>query len=139
VIVWDGQVLIGHVGDCRVYHQRGEQLTQVTRDQTVVERMLDLGTLTPAEAAHHPARNQVSQAIGKNKVVAPAGYRLTVVPGDCLIVASDGLHAHVDNTTLAAAIRKFGSSADTLANHLVALANQEGGSDNCTVVAVLGA
>jgi serine/threonine protein phosphatase PrpC len=135
--VLDGEVLIGHVGDCRAYHHRREQLTQVTKDQTLVERMLELGTLTPAEAAHHPARNQVSQAIGKNKTLAPASYRLSMIPGDCLILACDGLHAHVDDRMLAAAIRKNAASADILANHLVELTNQEGGSDNCTVVAML--
>jgi protein phosphatase len=138
VIVWDGQVLIGHVGDCRVYHQRADQLTQVTKDQTLVERMVELGTLTPEEAAAHPARNQVMQALGKARTVTPAAYRLTLAPGDCLVVASDGLHAHVDTRMLASAIRKTGYSADILANHLVELANQGGGTDNCTVVAVLG-
>ena len=137
-IICDGQVLIGHVGDCRVYHHHAEQLTQVTKDQTLVERMVELGTLTPAEAANHPQRNQVSQAIGKHKMVAPASYQTTMMPGDCLVVACDGLHAHVDNRMLAAAIRKTGYSADILATHLVELANQEGGSDNCTVVALLG-
>ncbi len=137
VLVLDGQVLVGHVGDCRVYHYHGEQLIQVTRDQTVVERMVELGRLTPAEAAVHPARNQVSQAIGKNKIVAPATYRATMAPGDCLLVASDGLHTHVDERMLAAAIRKTGYSAGILAHELVELANQEGGTDNCTVVALL--
>ena len=137
VIISDGQVVIGHVGDCRVYHQRAEQLKQVTRDQTLVERMVDLGTLTRAEAAYHPARNQVGQAVGKNKTLEPASYRLNLAPGDCLVIACDGLHAHVDENMLTAAIRKAGPSASSLANQLVELANREGGSDNCTVVAVL--
>jgi protein phosphatase len=137
-IVWDGEVLIGHVGDCRVYHQRGEQLNQVTKDQTLVERMVELGTLTREEADKHPERNQVSQAVGKVRVIQPASYRLDMAPGDCLVVATDGLHAHVDNRMLSATIRKTGYSADLLANQLVEMANQGGGSDNCTVVAVLG-
>jgi protein phosphatase len=136
-IVWDGQVLIGHVGDCRVYHHHAGQLTQVTKDQTLVERMVELGTLTKEEAANHPARNQVTQAMGKSQSVHPASYRLALVPGDCLVVASDGLHAHVDTRMLASAIRKTGYSADILANHLVELANQGGGTDNCTAVALL--
>jgi protein phosphatase len=137
-IIWDGQVLIGHIGDCRVYHQRGDQLTQVTRDQTLVARMVELGQLTAAEAAEHPDRNQVTQAVGKVRTVQPASYRLAMAAGDCLVVASDGLHAHVDNRMLATAIRKTSYSADLLAKNLVDLANQGGGSDNCTVVAVLG-
>ncbi len=137
-IIWDGQVLLGHIGDCRVYHQRGDQLTQVTKDQTLVARMVELGQLTAAEAVEHPDRNQVMQAVGKVRTVQPASYRLAMAPGDCLIVASDGLHAHVDNRMLATAIRKTGYSADLLAKNLVDMANQAGGSDNCTVVTVLG-
>jgi PPM family protein phosphatase len=137
-VVWDGQVLIGHVGDCRVYHQRGEELNQVTKDQTLVERMVELGQLTREEADNHPLRNQVTQALGKVRTIQPASYRLAMEPGDCLVVASDGLHAHVDERMLATAIRKTGYSADILAHHLVELADQGGGSDNCTVVAVLG-
>jgi protein phosphatase len=137
-VVWDGQVLIGHVGDVRVYHQHGGQLTQVTKDQTLVERMVELGRLSREEAAEHPDRNLVTQAVGKRRVIDPAPYRLAMAPGDCLVVATDGLHAHVDNRMLAAAIQKTSYSADLLANHLVELANQNGGTDNVTVVAVLG-
>jgi protein phosphatase len=136
-IVWDGEVLMGHVGDTRVYHHHGGQLTQVTKDQTLVQRMVELGTLTPEEAVNHPASNQVTQALGKHQTVTPASYRLRLAQGDCLVLASDGLHAHVDARMLSGAIRKTGYSADILANHLVELANQGGGTDNCTAVALL--
>ncbi len=65
VLVRDNQAFIGHVGDCRVYHHRGGRLTQVTRDQTLVARMVELGQISPQRALTHPARNEVSQAIGK--------------------------------------------------------------------------
>jgi protein phosphatase len=135
-LVWDGQVKIGHVGDCRVYHVRGDRLAQVTRDQTLVERMVELGQLTPKEALTHPARNEVTQAIGKYGDIAPASYELKLEPGDWLIVACDGLHAHVDSKMLLDAIRKASGPAWILAQSLVDLANQGGGSDNCTVVAL---
>src|SRR5262249_23300713 len=54
VLIWDWQVKIGHIGDCRVYHQRADKLTQVTRDQTLVERMVELGQLTRQQALTHP-------------------------------------------------------------------------------------
>jgi protein phosphatase len=136
VLVWDGHVSIGHVGDCRVYHHRDGILNQVTRDQTLVARMVELGTLTPEEAANHPARNEVTQAVGKYADILPAAYQLQLQPGDCLIVATDGLHAHADNRMIADVVRKTGYSATLLAHDLVELANREGGSDNCTVVAV---
>src|SRR5262249_38595804 len=65
VLIWDGQALIVHVGDCRVYHHRSGRLTQVTQDQTLVARMVALGRLTPEEALRHPSRNDVAQAIGR--------------------------------------------------------------------------
>jgi protein phosphatase len=136
VAVWDGQVKVGHVGDCRVYHYRADHLNQVTRDQTLVERLVELGQLTPKEALTHPSRNEVTQAIGTQAEVTPAAYQLQLAPGDWLIVACDGLHAHVDARQLQETIRKAGPAAAPLAQQLVDLANQGGGMDNCTVVAI---
>jgi protein phosphatase len=136
VLVWNGHAKIGHIGDCRVYHFRGDRLGQVTRDQTLVERMVELGQLTPKEALTHPARNEVTQAIGNYADIAPASYELKLDTGDWLIVACDGLHAHVDSKMLQETLRKNTAPARLLAQHLVDMANQEGGSDNCTVVAL---
>jgi protein phosphatase len=136
VLVWDGQAFINHAGDCRVYHHRAGLLTQVTRDQTLVARMVELGQLTPAEAARHPARNEVTQAVGKHTRIDPDRYELTLSRGDWLIVACDGLHAHLDDRTLQEAVGRGAPSAAHLAYQLVGLANQRGGTDNCTVAAV---
>jgi protein phosphatase len=136
LLIWDGQAHIRLVGDCRVYHWRGGQLTQVTRDQTLVARMVELGQLTPEEAARHPRRNEVAQAVGKYALIEPGHYDLTLGPGDWLVASSDGLQAHVSDRALGETIAKAGSSAAELANRLIDLANQGGGSDNCTVVAV---
>jgi serine/threonine protein phosphatase PrpC len=136
LLIWDGQTHIRLVGDCRVYHWRGGKLTQVTRDQTLVARMVELGQLTPQEAAKHPRRNEVAQAVGKYALIEPAPYELTLSAGDWLVASSDGLQAHVSDRTLGETIAKAGASAEELANRLVELANQGGGSDNCTVVAV---
>lgn len=134
VLCWDGQALIGHVGDCRIYHQRDGRLTQITRDQTLVARMVELGQLTPQEALNHPQRNVVAQAIGKRSDIEPARHQLKLARGDWLVVACDGLHAHVDDRTIQEEISKAAFAAAPLADRLVELANQRGGSDNCTVV-----
>jgi protein phosphatase len=135
VLIWEGQVQVGHVGDCRVYHQRGGQLTQVTRDQTLVARMLEMGQITPAQAAVHPARNEVAQAVGRRLVLEPGRYELQLARGDWLVVACDGLHTHVEPPQLQDAISRA-SAAPLLAQQLVDLANQRGGTDNCTVIVV---
>jgi protein phosphatase len=136
LVVWEGQALIGHVGDCRVYHFSGGKLRQVTKDQTLVERMVEMGKLSREEALTHPNRNEVTQAVGRHPNIDPAAHQLEIIPGDWLIVACDGLHAHVDERLLADALRNARPSAALLANDLVELTNRRGGSDNCTVVAV---
>jgi protein phosphatase len=136
VVIWNGRVVIGHIGDCRVYHQHAAQLKQVTRDQTLVNRMVELGQLKPEEAADHPASNQVLQAIGTRKAIEPAHYKLKLVSGDWLLVTCDGLHGQVDDRTIQATVSKAPPSAALLAGRLVDLADQSGGADNCTVVAV---
>src|SRR5256885_803769 len=82
---------LGHVGDCRVYHYQGagRVCQQVTRDHTLVARMVDLGKLTPKEARNHPARNEVDRAIGRQPEVEPSRHQLPLTPGDWLIVACD--------------------------------------------------
>jgi protein phosphatase len=136
VVVWNGRVVIGHVGDCRVYHYHAAQLKQVTRDQTLVGRMVELGQLRPEEAVGHPASNEVLQAIGTRTAIEPARYKLKLAPGDWLLVACDGLHGQVDDRTIQATLSKAPVSAPLLANRLVDLADQSGGADNCTVVAI---
>jgi serine/threonine protein phosphatase PrpC len=134
--ICDGQVQIGHVGDCRVYHFRQGKLLQVTRDQTLVARMVELGQLSAAEARTHPKRNEVTQAVGRYPDLQPAAYQCKLSPGDWLVAACDGLHAHVDEERLVKVLTEGAPSATALAHHLVGLANESGGSDNCTVVAV---
>ncbi|GIW79666.1 MAG: hypothetical protein KatS3mg105_1473 [Gemmatales bacterium] len=136
VVVYNGQMVIGHVGDCRVYVYRAGKVTQLTRDQTLVEKMVQAGKLRPEEAANHPARNEVAQAIGRQATIEPALLQSKLAVGDWLIVACDGLHAHVNASKLENTIRESPPSASYLAHQLVALADQGGGTDNCTVVAV---
>ena len=136
VVIWNGRVVIGHIGDCRVYLQHAVHLRQLTRDQTLVNRMVELGQLTAGEAAKHPDSNQVLQAIGTRRAIEPAHYKLKLFPGDWLLVACDGLHGQVDDRTIQETVSKAPPMAALLANRLVDLANQSGGVDNCTIVAV---
>jgi protein phosphatase len=136
VLVWDGLAVIGHVGDCRVYHQRGGVCTQVTRDQTLVARMVELGKLTPREALDHPARNEVTQAVGRQAELEPGRSQVQLAFGDWLLVACDGLQAYLDARAIQEEVAKAPPSAARLAQQLVDLADQRGGSDNCTVVAI---
>ncbi len=134
VLLWNDQAFAGHVGDCRVYHLSGGRLQQVTRDHSLVARMVELGQLTPAEAATHPSRNEVTQALGKRGKLEPSQHTLKLAPGDRLLLACDGLAAHVDEAKLGETAAGWTGTAADLARRLVEMANEGGGSDNCTVL-----
>jgi protein phosphatase len=136
VVFIDGRrLVVGHVGDSRTYHYARGRLVQVTRDQTLVNRLVELGHLTPEEAENHPRKNELQQAIGGQPIVDPQTYSAELHPGDWVIVCSDGLTNHVDHDVLTEMIQRA-DSAEMCARRLVNLANLQGGSDNTTVVAV---
>ena len=135
-LLWRHNAVIGHVGDCRAYHFRQGKLQQATKDQTLVQRMLDLGTLKPHEAKHHPAQNELSQAIGRRPDVAADICQVSLIRGDWLILACDGLQEHLSHDELRREIELALPSASFLAERLIDVANERGGKDNCTVIAV---
>ncbi len=129
-------VVAGHVGDSRTYHLHEGRLIQLTRDQTLVNRLVELGRLTPEEAAHHPQRNELSQAVGGYAEVEPAVYHGVMRPGDWVLVCSDGLTNHIDANSLKEMLQSEAASAEMAARRLVNLANLEGATDNATVVVI---
>jgi len=133
----DGRhIVVGHVGDSRTYHLNEGRLIQLTRDQTLVNRLVELGTLSPEEAETHPRRNELQQAIGGQPDVEPGLYAGVLKAGDWVVVCSDGLTNHVSNADLEQMLRGEGYSAETVARRLVNLANLQGATDNATVVVI---
>lgn len=136
VVYLDGRRAVGaHVGDSRVYHYGRGKLTQLTRDQTLVNRLVELGQLTAEEAENHPRKNELQQAVGGQPGLDPQTYVADLRPGDWLVICSDGLTNHVDGEVLAEMIQRA-DSAEMCCRRLVNLANLQGGTDNCTVVVV---
>ena len=137
VVYLDGRhVVVGHVGDSRTYHLHEGRLIQLTRDQTLVGRLVELGTLTPEEAENHPRRNELQQALGGQPDVDPAVYHNLLKPGDWIIICSDGLSNHIKNRELKQMLQSEATSAEMAARRLVNLVNIEGATDNATVVVI---
>jgi protein phosphatase len=134
VLIEEGRALLSHVGDCRVYLQRGEDLIQLTKDQTLVGRMVELGQLTPAEALRHEKKNEVLQAVGKRPAIEPSRREEALRRGDRIIAACDGLDAHVSFEALRGLLSASAKAPAELAERCVWMANEGGGTDNCTVV-----
>jgi len=133
VLVWEDVALVRHVGACRVYHQRGERLRQLTQDQTLAMKLVEEGRLSAKEAAHHLSRSELTQAIGQRTPLEPGRSEVTLTRGDCLVVCTDGLYYHVSEPAVEKAVNESLQATD-LADQLVTLAGEDGGTDNCTVV-----
>ena len=133
----DGKnLVVGHVGDSRVYHLSQGELIQVTRDQTLVNRLVELGSITAEEAEDHPRKNELQQAIGGQPDVEVGIYHARVLAGDWIFVCSDGLTNHISNKDLKTMLANEAQSAQMAARRLVNLANIEGATDNATVVVI---
>ncbi len=128
-------LFVAHVGDSRTYHFSRGQLRLVTRDQTLVYRLVELGHLTEEEAMHHPRRNELQQALGGLSIVEPLTYHVDLHPGDSVLICTDGLNNHVDHETLTQVIARA-ASAEQGARRLINLANLNDGQDNTTVVLI---
>jgi protein phosphatase len=129
-------VVVGHVGDSRTYHLHEGRLIQLTRDHTLVGRLVELGTLTPEEAENHPRRNELQQAVGGQPEVEPGLYHGRMKPGDWVVVCSDGVTNHVTPIDLKEMLLSEATSAEMAARRLINLVNIEGATDNATVVVI---
>ncbi len=129
-------IVVGHVGDSRTYHLHQGRLVQMTRDQTFVNRMVELGALTPEEAEDHPRKNELQQAIGGQPDVVPGLYHGKVTRGDWILVCSDGLTNHIPPEDLQKMLLREATSAEEAARRLLNLVNLRGATDNSTVIII---
>ena len=138
VVYMDGyNIVVGHVGDSRTYHLRRGRLMQLTRDQTFVNRMVELGQLTAEEAENHPRKNELQQAIGGQPDVVPGVSAGKLQRGDWVLVCSDGLSNHINNSELEKMLtREAAYSSEEAARRLLNLTNLRGATDNATIVVV---
>jgi protein phosphatase len=132
-LVLGTQAYIGHVGDSRAYVLGQEGLKQVTHDHSVVGHLLESGQLTREEAAVHPQKNVLYQAVGQSGALKVDTHVRKIPPGDHLLLCSDGLWDSVNEATIVDIIRNA-SSLQGACEDLVAAANDAGGQDNSTVI-----
>jgi PPM family protein phosphatase len=128
----DDRIAMVHIGDSRGYLYRGGDLTQLTRDDSYVQMLLDSGAITPEQARAHPQRSLVSQVL-QARPAQPAYTVLRPDPGDRLLLCSDGLSDVVTDEQIGQVLRDH-SEADDCAAELIKLALAAGGPDNITVV-----
>ncbi|HQQ69621.1 MAG TPA: protein phosphatase 2C domain-containing protein [Alicycliphilus sp.] len=127
------RLVLGHIGDSRCYRLRGGQLRQITRDHSWLQEQIDLGVLTPAQAAASGLGNLVTRALGVDGEIHPEINEFPVEPQDLFILCSDGLSDMVSDADLAELARLPIALPDK-AERMVAMANAHGGRDNISVL-----
>lgn len=121
------------VGDSRAYLIRGGEAHQLTKDQSLMQRLVEAGELTEEEAAHSERRNIILQALGPDPKVKVDLTHQDVRRGDILVLCSDGLSGQVKKEEIATIITSA-PDLSTACDRLISLANERGGPDNITVV-----
>lgn len=126
---------IGHVGDSRAYIINREGIEQITRDHSLVQRLIELEQLTPEEAAEHPQRNVLYRAIGQNENIDVDAITRRLSAGSRLLMCTDGLWNLISEEEIRNTV--FGTPTPQAAcEALVKLANERGGPDNISVILV---
>ena len=121
-----------NVGDSRCYLVRDGELTQITKDDTYVQALVDQGVLTPDDARRHPQRALVTQAV-QGGPFRPAGRMVPIEAGDRFLLCSDGLTDYVTDEVIGETLRTF-PDRYACAAELIAQTLEAGAPDNVTVI-----
>ena len=139
----NNKLLAGHIGDSRMYRFRGEVLTQITEDHSLLQEQLKSGLITPEQAKVSNNKNLVTRALGIDPVVELELHEHDVETGDIYLLCSDGLTDLVEDDEISAVLGTLhansngnGSVAtlESVATQLIKMANDNGGKDNISVI-----
>jgi serine/threonine protein phosphatase PrpC len=136
VLLRQGRVYVGNLGDSRVYRLRRGKLRQLSRDHTVVRELVEKGKIEPAEAEGHEAEGQITHYVGMEEEEAvPFVRSLAVRRGDRLLLCTDGLTDMLEEKVILEILR-IEEDCQAACERLVKSANAAGGHDNITVVVI---
>jgi serine/threonine protein phosphatase PrpC len=129
IALYRNKAYVLHTGDSRAYRLRGKEFTQLTKDHSVVQELIDAGTITEEEAAVHPQRSVLTNVLMGHGNITPLLIEYEVKAGDKFLLCSDGLSNVVSNQE----IHKY-LSEDGALSKLISLTYERGAPDNVTVV-----
>lgn len=132
-LIYQGQAYLGQVGDSRCYLIHAGQARQVTKDQSLVQVLVDMGQMTKEQAAQSPQRNVILQSLGVRDEIEPEESTVPLAHDDYLVVSSDYLMQKVSESEMCEIIKRA-PMLSAACDQLVALANERGGEDNITVI-----
>lgn len=125
---------IAHVGDSRAYLVMDGVMEQITVDHSIVQQLIDSGTITKEQAKNHPQRNLITRAVGTERDILIDVDKVTLYDHDYILICSDGLSSYVDEKEMAKIISE--TPFEDVPDALIKAANEQGGRDNITAVIV---
>lgn len=134
-VIYPKKLYIGNVGDSRCYHIRDGEILAQTEDHSWVDEQVKMGLMSKVEAESDRRKNIVTRCVGTHEEVTVDTYRWHIVPGDMLLMCTDGLVNMVTDDDIRKEFQRNASAAE-IAQRLVNKANENGGKDNVTVVVV---
>lgn len=127
---------IAHLGDSRAYLYRTGQLTQLTRDHTLVQQLVQRGLIDEATALVHPERHVLTKGLGMGADMEPELTSIPVTPHDLLVLCSDGLTKMLEDAAIASVLSRASGDPHRACHNLIEEALKRGGEDNVTVIVV---
>ena len=134
-VISENTVTAAQVGDSRLYLIKDNEITQITKDHSLVEMLIESGSITKEDAKTHPQKNIITRALGTNNSVEADVYEFKVSEDDVLLLCSDGLVNMVEDEKILSMITEC-HDFENLADKLIAEAEDAGGHDNITVVLI---
>ncbi|MBB6053745.1 protein phosphatase 2C domain-containing protein [Armatimonas rosea] len=135
-VVRAGTLWVAHAGDSRAYRFRSGRLERLTNDHSFVDEQVRAGNMTESEARVSRFRNMITRAIGIDAVLEPEVRQETLLPGDTILVCSDGLTTMLLDDEIAPLLAEPRGSLERQVQVLIDAANRKGGHDNITVLLV---
>lgn len=129
------QYFIAHAGDSKVFLLRSQTLTQLTKDHSLVAKLVRLGLVSPEQAKSHPYKHMLIRALGENPILPIDMINGNVLLGDIFCLVTDGILEHISEEELRSFLLK-NDSLDNIQKNLIEIINQRGGYDNMTIATV---
>lgn len=132
-LIVEEKIYISHIGDSRIYKIKKQEITQITKDHSYVEKLIKDGNITKEEAKLHPQKNVLTKALGCTAFVEPDLLVEKIEENDIILICSDGLTNMLPDETIKKIIKENSEEPN---KELIFAANQQGGSDNITVIVI---
>ena len=127
-------VIVINCGDSRVYLVRDKKITQITKDHSLMQQMLDNGTLKEKEIENFPHKNIITSHVGQGEKIEVSSKTIKIHDNDIFVICSDGLTNEVSDSDILDTVLKYSSKPEIAVNSLIHQANKNGGKDNITVI-----